>query len=191
MESLMSNFSEENSPSSKKWLRQNLKQIRQSISSQRHLQASKEACKFIYQQSQAHAFILSFASFGSEIDLWPLNQILAQENRLILPGIINHQIYLYQVNDLETLLTHPWGIREPNPSLCLTIDQALISLALIPGLGFDQRTGHRLGYGKGYYDRLLAKLHLMKTWGIGFKEQAVTDLIFETQDIPLDQIFLF
>ena len=46
------------------------------------------------------------------------------------------------------------GIREPSPERCEPIAPPAIDLALVPGLGFDARGG-RLGYGGGFYDRLL------------------------------------
>jgi 5-formyltetrahydrofolate cyclo-ligase len=191
MENLMSNSFEESPLSSKRKLRHDLKQVRQLIPLERRSQASKDACEWLYQQSQYHVLILSFASFGSEINLWPLNKQLAQENRLVLPRLVDQEIQLYQVDNLDNLETHLWGMREPNPSTCLALDKTLISLALIPGLGFDPKTGHRLGYGRGYYDRLLPSLSHLETYGVGFKEQQVDHLIFEAQDSALKQVFLF
>jgi 5-formyltetrahydrofolate cyclo-ligase len=51
------------------------------------------------------------------------------------------------------LIENAWGIAEPGHSEL--VDSQDIDLVLVPGLCFD-RTGHRVGYGKGFYDRLLA-----------------------------------
>jgi len=47
-----------------------------------------------------------------------------------------------------------WGIREPRPECCEPAPPDSIDFVLVPGLGFDA-SGGRLGYGGGFYDRLL------------------------------------
>ncbi len=54
------------------------------------------------------------------------------------------------------LLTNRYGIPEPNPATSLPIPASAIDLVLVPLLVFD-RYGHRVGYGKGFYDRFLAQ----------------------------------
>ena len=61
-----------------------------------------------------------------------------------------------------------------------------LDLALVPGLGFDAR-GHRLGRGKGHYDRLLAGFTGMKI-GVAFDFQIVTEVPREPHDIALDAV---
>jgi 5-formyltetrahydrofolate cyclo-ligase len=94
------------------------------------------------------------------------------------------------VDDLATQLErNNWGIEEPIPTLCTRIDPADIQMALIPAIAFDQ-AGHRLGYGKGYYDRLLPQLHC-PCYGIGFTEQLVPDsLPVEPHDVALTGLIL-
>jgi 5-formyltetrahydrofolate cyclo-ligase len=56
---------------------------------------------------------------------------------------------------LETELAEsPWGIHEPTHDEF--VDDELIDMVLVPGLVFDRR-GHRVGYGKGFYDRFLSR----------------------------------
>jgi 5-formyltetrahydrofolate cyclo-ligase len=59
-------------------------------------------------------------------------------------------------------------------------------LVIVPLLAFDRR-GHRLGYGKGYYDRLLAA-DTATTIGVGFAAQAIDALPAEAHDIALDWV---
>jgi len=46
-----------------------------------------------------------------------------------------------------------WGIRQPTGGV--RTETGILDMILVPGLAFD-RSGHRVGYGKGFYDRLLA-----------------------------------
>jgi 5-formyltetrahydrofolate cyclo-ligase len=168
-----------------------LKQIRQGLDPKRREDASSKACRELMRLTKSAPLVLSFASFGSEINLWPLNLKLASKERLALPCLIEDQLNLYKVTDLDQLEPHGFGMLEPNPSQCVPIDFSLIDIALIPGLGFDLQTKHRLGFGKGHYDRFLASAPSAQTWGIGFLEQAVEKLPHSDLDIPLKQIYLF
>lgn len=169
-----------------------LKKIRQELSEDRKAQASLIACQELKQRCQHAQFVLSFASFGSEIDLWPLNQALAREGRLVLPLMaVNHHLELFQITHFNQLEKHSLGMLEPQASICNRIDPSLVEIALIPGLGFDLNTHYRLGYGKGYYDRLLAEALLKETCGVGFLEQGVENLPYTKHDMPLNQICLF
>ncbi len=132
--------------------------------------------------------ILSFASFGDEIDLWPLNRKLAEKNQLVLPRVEQGHLTLYEVEDLNQLILSSWGILEPPKDKPIAPEK--ISLALIPGLGFDLRK-HRIGYGKGYYDRLLPKLIHAKKIGLGYQQQLLKTLIpVEPGDHSLDELSL-
>jgi 5-formyltetrahydrofolate cyclo-ligase len=52
----------------------------------------------------------------------------------------------------DELIENAWGIREPTGSELVEPEE--IDMVLVPGLAFD-RVGHRVGYGKGFYDRFL------------------------------------
>lgn len=157
----------------------------------RRKESSAKACAGLSSLIKNYKFILSFPSFGSEIDLWPLNQELSNQGRLVLPRLSGQELQLYQVDILSHLEPHSWGQLEPVPSLCRPFELSSIEIALVPGLGFDFQTLHRLGYGGGYYDRLFANAHHVLKWGIGFSEQAVEGLPYDEGDIQLDQILLF
>jgi 5,10-methenyltetrahydrofolate synthetase len=103
--------------------------------------------------------VLAFASFGSELDTRPfLDEVLASGRALVLPRVDREgrRLVLYRVASLETdLRPGTWGIPEPDPAHCGLGEPADIDFILVPGVAFDP-DGGRLGYGAGYYDRLLA-----------------------------------
>ncbi len=111
-----------------------------------------------YRQADA---VLGYMNFGAEFasELW-IRQVLADDKRLALPRVNRHtnQLDLYWVDDLETQLESGlWGIREPVVERCKRLSALNeVEFALLPGVAFT-RNGARLGYGGGFYDKLLAK----------------------------------
>lgn len=123
------------------------------------------------QETHHHHYVLSFASKDEELSLWQLNIHLASQGQLILPKVEGAHLVPYLVKDIESdLMLGAYGIYEPNPLTCLEIPIDAIDLILVPGIVFDA-SGARLGYGKGFYDRLLENIYLTLKIGVGFKEQ--------------------
>lgn len=134
--------------------------------------------------------VLSFASNPLEINLWPSNQWLLKNHKLFLPKIEDTSLVPYEVLSFEQLVSCKHSIKEPDPKVCRKISLEEIDLVLVPGLYFDPHF-HRIGYGKGYFDRFLSTLPNALKWGIGFTEQKVPKLPQEAHDIALDKVFLF
>jgi len=66
--------------------------------------------------------------------------------------------------------------------------QAEPDVMLVPLLGFD-KFGTRLGYGGGYYDRTLARMHKKpKLVGLAFAAQELDIIPREDHDVPLDMV---
>jgi len=175
----------------KNHLRQKLKQIRENISFARRQEAEKKLLEQLYPVLMTYTYVLSFASFKSEINLWPLNGILCESKKLLLPRVEEEGLTMYHVESLQTLIPSHMGILEPDPKKSTKCLLQHIQCALIPGLGFDLYH-HRLGYGQGHFDKLLSKLAKTETIGVGFQEQLVKEGIpTEKHDQVLRQIKLF
>lgn len=174
-------------------LRLLLKQLRGSLPASRKRQAASEAFDTLKDYSKSFSIVLSYASFRDELDTSRLNYYLAQTKRLVLSKVEKGHLSLFQVENLESqLIPNRWGLLEPLPKKCERIHPEQVELALVPGLGFDCKTYHRIGYGHGCYDRLLAQLPPQsQTWAIGFQEQGLKDLPISRHDIPLKALFLF
>ena len=103
--------------------------------------------------------VLAYASLGSEFDSTAvLASVLASGRRLVLPRVRRTpwSLSLHVVTVLDQdLVASAWGIREPDPDRCPVLDLRDVDCVLVPGVAFDARGG-RLGYGGGFYDRLLA-----------------------------------
>ncbi|MDO8351761.1 MAG: 5-formyltetrahydrofolate cyclo-ligase [Gallionella sp.] len=138
-----------------------------------------------YQQA---GIVLGYMNFGSEFasDLW-VKQVLTDGKRLLLPKVNHHtnQLDLYWVDDPESQLAAGlWKIREPVVECCKRLnDINEVEFALLPGVAFS-RDGARLGYGGGYYDKLLAQMtHRPTLVCAAFGLQIVAQIPQEETDI--------
>jgi len=170
-----------------------MRQKRDRLPKDRHAVASQKAFNTLKLQAAGKKFVLSYTTFQSELCLEELNQWLARQGSLVLPTVHGTHLRLFHVKNLSTELTiSPWGIAEPNPKFCTEVQPEDIDFALIPALAFDQSC-HRLGYGKGYYDRLLSLCQTsLSTVGVGFHEQLLSPkLPVDMHDQSLSTLALF
>ena len=111
---------------------------------------------------RAASSVLAYLNFGAELETegW-VQAALAEGKQVLLPRVnrASGHLDLHQVRDLsQDTAPGMWGIREPIPERCIRMDAAgTLDFILLPGVAFT-RDGARLGYGGGYYDRLLARL---------------------------------
>ena len=140
--------------------------------------------------------VMAYASFGSEVDTSVLCETVLREGKvLLLPRVDKaaDAIRVYEVRDLaRDLDTNRWGIREPRPETCREIDPVELEFVFVPGVAFDARGG-RLGYGKAYYDRLLAaatRAGGSPTLVAGaFAVQVVEDVPMEPHDVRIPAVY--
>ena len=137
------------------------------------------------------ATVLLTLPLGSEWDTRPLLvAALEQGKRVALPRVAAaaRSLDLCSVTDPERdLLPGYRGILEPMAH-CAPVDPAAIDWALVPGVAFDQR-GHRLGYGGGYYDRLLPMLRIDATRLAGaFELQVVANVPAALHDVKVQAL---
>jgi 5-formyltetrahydrofolate cyclo-ligase len=133
--------------------------------------------------------VLFFAPRPDELDLWPLlEEALAAGKIAALPRYhpAGKNYVACRVQNLRSeIVTGAFGIREP-AARCPEIPLNRLHLILVPGVAFD-RHGHRLGRGKGFYDRLLAGACGVKC-GIAFDEQMVNEVPAGPSDVRMDFI---
>lgn len=133
--------------------------------------------------------VLLTLPFGSEWDTRPIAlAALAAGKTVVLPRVdaARRRLDLGVVRDLDTdVIAGYRGIPEPRPET-EQMTPAELDWVLVPGLAFDL-AGGRLGYGGGYYDRLLAELHpnVPRVAGL-FALQVVTAVPTGSLDRPVD-----
>jgi 5-formyltetrahydrofolate cyclo-ligase len=131
--------------------------------------------------------VLGYLNFGSELtaELW-VQQALDDGKRVLLPRVnrASKHLELYQLRDLQQdVAPGLWGIREPIVEHCKRNDAlGELDFILLPGVAFT-REGARLGYGGGYFDKLLARIPHTPTLAAGaFELQVVVDIPQESTD---------
>jgi 5-formyltetrahydrofolate cyclo-ligase len=178
----MATFNQAKPELRKTWLAE-----RRSLSPADHAAKSQALC----QQLQQHpgfqtpdAVVLSYFSIRQEPDLLPLMAQMPQV-RWGFPRIEGKTLHWHEWSLGAPLNQGAFNIPEP-PSTNLLISPDRVTLMLVPCVGAD-RQGFRLGYGGGYYDRLLAEAHWQQvvTVGIVFSEFVIDRLQTDPWDRAL------
>lgn len=131
--------------------------------------------------------VAGYSPINSEIDPFPLMRALADKGAaLALPVIIqrNHALIFRDWSSDEGLVRGQYGIFQPS-SDAADVDPDIV---LVPLAAFD-RAGHRIGYGRGYYDRTLQNLRAMKritVIGVAFAVQEIEVVPALPHDEQLD-----
>lgn len=131
-----------------------------------------------------------FYPLKDEINLLPLMEYAKENGKMVgfplcedKDGKMSFRI----VNSLDELETGSFGIREPSKNSAeISPSGAVIFL---PALAVDKK-GYRLGYGKGYYDRYLAKYPDLKPFTVGviYEELLFDEIPHDKYDIPCDKV---
>jgi 5-formyltetrahydrofolate cyclo-ligase len=184
----------------KKRLRKDFIEKRDSIQPEqkRLKEADIEKRLFSLKEFKTTASILLYVSFRSEVNTMNyLEDVVSLGKTLILPRVdAKHRtLRLFEVKDVSELSPGYMGILEPRIEKDREVSLNEIDLVIIPGTGFDI-TGSRIGYGGGYYDRLLSyeskqlarvEKHIM-TIALAFEEQIGKKIPAEPHDIKVDMI---
>jgi len=133
--------------------------------------------------------VSGFMPLKTEINPLPLMRKLGERGaHLALPAIAGRgkPLIMRAFTFGDELASGQWGIREPKADAAEVAPDVL----LVPLLAFD-RTGHRIGYGAGYYDMTIAKLRSIKPLiaaGIAFAAQEVEQVPVTPRDARLDLV---
>lgn len=184
-----------NLPTMKQQIRQHLIAAREQLSADTRAACSAtitDRLLLLPEYRQAGA-VLGYMNFGAEFasGLW-VERVLADGKRLALPKVNRHtnHLDLYWVEDTESQLAAGlWGIHEPVVERCERLNSLNeVEFALLPGVAFT-RDGARLGYGGGFYDKLLAnRAQLPMLVAAAFAMQLVGQLPQEATDVRVERV---
>ncbi|MBF2036358.1 MAG: 5-formyltetrahydrofolate cyclo-ligase [Leptolyngbyaceae cyanobacterium T60_A2020_046] len=135
-------------------LRRRLLKARQAIPPHLRRQKSDRICAHLqrWPEFQAARGILAYWSFRAEPDISPL---LTPHRVWGLPRCVGQDLFWHQWQGPRSLQSGRFGIVEPTPQAPLLAPHQ-VDLILVPAIACDVR-GYRLGYGGGFYDRMLSQ----------------------------------
>jgi 5-formyltetrahydrofolate cyclo-ligase len=176
------------SKSVKDSLRKQVAETRNKLTAEERRTKSRDIENRLFQlpEFNGSSLILFFASFRSEVNTIPMiRRALAEGKRVALPKVKGNGLELFEIREFEKDVSPgAWGIPEPHEHNRVALDA--VDLLIVPGLAFDE-WGNRLGYGAGFYDKLLASC-TNPTVALAFEGQIVSEVPAGSHDIRIKKI---
>ena len=127
--------------------------------------------------------VMLYASLPDEVQTLGFIEEWKGCKHVILPTVVGDDIVPVEVAAGAEMVEGDFHILEPDAPPY----EGDLDLIVVPGMAFD-RAGHRLGRGKGYYDRFLAKYPDVQTIGICFDFQLLDSIPTEPHDRPVGEV---
>lgn len=177
-------------------LRKQMQQIRNCMSINERERYSSIVCEKLFEYIDEHPNICSILCFypkGNEVALLPLYEKLSGMYRLYFPVTDREDISFYMAEGFseEHFTPGNFNVMEPVSRNGLyegRLEEVERTIALVPGLAFDGESKGRIGYGKGYYDRFLAKYEDIYKIGVCYDFQIHSNLPQTEKDVAMDMI---
>jgi 5-formyltetrahydrofolate cyclo-ligase len=139
--------------------------------------------------------VLFYVDAGSEVRTrHMLPEALAGGKRIVVPWCVveTNQLELFLLEDMSELVEGAYKILEPKPELRELPGKKVapeeLDLVMVPGTAFDPRGG-RMGQGKGYYDRLLARARPdCPVVALAFECQMFPEIPVAPHDVFMDKV---
>lgn len=169
------------------------KQIRKEFLQKRNLVTNRadmdcEITRKLISECSDYERIFVYISYSSEVSTIDfIEKMLSQGKQIYVPvcDISTCTMSASHISSLNDLRENKYGILEPKRSDEIFADFDVI---IFPGVAFDVR-GHRIGYGKGYYDKFVSNLKTVPTKiGICYDFQLQNSIPCETHDVKMDMI---
>ena len=172
----------------KKEIRRRCRALRTAMPEEERAQGSRRMTETVLANAayQDAPVLLAYIDAKNEIatggileDAWRQNKTVA------VPRVHGENMDFYQIRSWEDLEPGAFGIREPKEGCPpVSLERGLM---LAPGVAFD-RTGRRVGYGGGFYDRYLADHPHLTVWGLAFACQVLPQVPAEDTDRRMDRV---
>lgn len=170
-------------------LRARMRESRKGLSDQ--TARSVAACARVESMPQYRAanHVAWYVSFGDEVATHDAIVRAFEGKAVVVPWCDGDALGLWRCHSLDELEPSTWGILEPPLARRQESGRVVraheLDAVVVPGLAFDEQGG-RLGYGRGYYDGLIATLRAgVPTIGLAFSEQVVPQVPMEAHDARL------
>lgn len=169
----------------KKELRQEIRLRKKQHSMEELQRQSQEILQLLvaHPRFQAAQRVMLYASLPDEVQTLAFLDTWRHHKTIILPTVVGDDIIPVELAENVSFIEGDFHIPEPqNHPYTGGFD-----LIVVPGMAFDPK-GHRLGRGRGYYDRFLAQHPQVYTIGICFDFQLLPEVPSEPHDCIMDEI---
>lgn len=170
-------------------IRQHMRRLRKALAPEVRRAASESICRRLISRLEGFPTVAVYLATADEIDLSPLISVLLERGATPVAPRWNGATYdLARLEGLspEFLRRGPMEVKEP--AAADLVEPREVSAWIVPGLAFT-RDGRRLGYGGGWYDRLLSRAsEAAPRIGVAYSFQVVDSLPSEAHDIMLTEI---
>ena len=173
-------------------LRKKLIEKRKSLSEDKVFEKSERIQQRLFNSDEFKnsSTILFYVSYDNEVFTHNMikDSFLLRKKVIVPISVIKDRtLLLSRLERFQDLQVGSYGILEPRPGAIKEVPIENIDLIIVPGVGFD-KSGHRIGHGKGYYDNLLkiSKNHMHI--GLAFELQITAKIPIESHDLPVKRI---
>ena len=129
---------------------------------------------------------LCFYPLGNEPDLRELYlKLLAKGCKLYFPVTSGEDMKFYLIDNMEDFSEGAFGVKEPINRENVFFDD--VAICITPGTVFD-KSGNRIGFGKGYYDRFLTKKDGILKLGIAYDGSVTDNIEPKPHDVRMNYI---
>ena len=173
----------------KKSLRKLYKNIRKSVSLSEKQIFDKRILTYLVNSDiyKSSDLILTYISFNDEADtLGFIKYALKNNKRIAVPVCENKDMHFCEIRSLNDLVEGKFGIPTVDSANNIPVKLTDNALCIVPAVCFD-KSGNRIGYGGGYYDRFLSKNDI-KSIGICYERCLCECINKDIFDISVDYI---
>ncbi|NEU30736.1 5-formyltetrahydrofolate cyclo-ligase [bacterium LRH843] len=175
----------------KKIIREKIKDALAHLSDKDYVQLSKQTAEQLFRSSewrQATVIALTI-SREREVDTYQIIQRAWDEGkRVAVPrtDFTNKSMTFHEIQQFQDLERKAFHLKEPIAEKCPVVRGSEFDLVIVPGLAFS-KSGARLGFGGGFYDRFLPSIDT-KTVALAFPCQMIHHVPVEEHDRKIDHI---
>ncbi len=167
-------------------LRRHIRQIKRQFTPQQLEELSLPVISRLRPILDGAQVVMAYYSLPDEVCTHSLvDELVSVGKKVLLPRVTGDEtMELRCYTGRDDLQEGAFHILEPVGEVFTDYDS--IDIVIVPGLAFDA-AGHRLGRGRGYYDRFL-RAHAIRTIGVCFDFQKIDDVPVDAFDIAVDEV---
>jgi len=178
----------------KKEIRKHILELKDTLSTE----VIKDKSNTIFKQLNETEFynkannVMLYVSFGSEVMTKPIiDDLLSKGKRVFIPVTVpkTKALIVSELKNYEDdLVVGHFGVLEPKEEALRPVEPNILDLVIVPGVAFD-KSGYRIGYGGGYYDRFIPRLREETTTvSLAFDMQLIDKIPTSQYDMAVEYI---